>query len=229
MADYLLTGAISNAINFPSITAEEAPRLKPFIALAEQLGSFAGQLTETGITKIKLEYAGEIAEMNVKALTSAALAGLLRPMLSESVNMVSAPTLVRDRGISVEEVRRGEEGAYQTYMRLTVVTERQERSVAGTVFSNGQPRLIQVKGINMEAELTPHMLYITNNDKPGFIGSLGRVLGDAGVNIATLNLGRDTPGGDAICLVSIDGSITPEVINQVKQLPNVVRVNELIF
>jgi D-3-phosphoglycerate dehydrogenase len=229
MSDYLLTGAISNAINFPSITAEEAPKLKPFITLAEQLGSFAGQLTETGINKIKLEYAGEIAEMNVKALTSAALAGLLRPMLSESINMVSAPTVVRDRGISVEEVRRGEEGAYQTYMRLTVVTERQERSVAGTVFSNGRPRIIQVKGINMEAELTPHMLYITNNDKPGFIGSLGRVLGDAGVNIATLNLGRDAPGGDAICLVSIDGTITPELINQVKQLPYVVRVNELVF
>ena len=229
MADYLLTGAISNAINFPNITAEEAPKLKPFVALAEQLGSFAGQLTETGINKIKIEYAGEIADMNVKALTSAALAGLMRPMLSDSVNMVSAPTVAKDRGISVEEVRRGEEGAYQTYMRLSVVTERQERSVAGTVFSNGQPRLIQVKGINMEAELTPHMLYITNNDKPGFIGSLGQVLGEAGVNIATLNLGRDKPGGDAICLVSIDGPITPEVIAKVKSLPNVVRVNELIF
>ncbi|MFT7575566.1 MAG: D-3-phosphoglycerate dehydrogenase [Alphaproteobacteria bacterium] len=229
MSDYLLSGAISNAINFPSITAEEAPKLKPFIKLAEQLGSFAGQLTETGITKIKLEYAGEIADLNVKALTSAALAGLLRPMLSESVNMVSAPTLVRDRGINIEEVRRGEEGAYQTYMRLTLVTERQERSVAGTVFSNGNPRIIQVKGINMEAELTEHMLYITNNDKPGFIGSLGQVLGESGVNIATLNLGRDGPGGDAICLVSIDGAITPAIIDKVNQLPNVVHVNELVF
>ena len=229
MSDYLLTGAISNAINFPSITAEEAPKLKPFVKLAEQLGSFAGQLTETGILKIKLEYAGDIADMNVKALTSAALAGLLKPMLSESVNMVSAPTLVRDRGISVEEVRRGEEGAYQTYMRLTVSTERQERSVAGTVFSNGQPRLIQVKGINMEAELTERMLYITNNDKPGFIGSLGQTLGEANVNIATLNLGRGSVGGDAICLVSIDGVITPDVIEKVNQLPNVVHVNELVF
>ena len=229
MSDYLLTGAISNAINFPSISAEEAPRLKPFIKLAEQLGSFAGQLTETGIKSIRLEYAGEIAEMNVKALTSAALAGLLRPMLSESVNMVSAPTLVRERGIHVEEVRRGEEGAYNTYMRLTVVTERQERSVAGTVFSNGQPRIIQVKGINMEAELTEHMLYITNNDKPGFIGALGQALGEANVNIATLNLGRQQAGGDAICLVSIDGAITPDVIDKVRRLPNVVRVNEFVF
>ena len=229
MSDYLLSGAISNAINFPSITAEEAPKLKPFIKLAEQLGSFAGQLTETGLTSVRLEYAGDIAEMNVKALTSAALAGLLRPMLSDSINMVSAPALAHERGIAVEEVRRGEEGAYQTYMRLTVVTERQQRSVAGTVFSNGKPRVIQVKGINMEAELTPHMLYITNNDKPGFIGSLGRVLGDNGVNIATLNLGREREGGDAICLVSVDGVVTPDVINEVKSLENVVRVNELMF
>jgi D-3-phosphoglycerate dehydrogenase len=150
-------------------------------------------------------------------------------MLSESVNMVSAAALARDRGINVEEVRRGEEGAYQTYMRLTVVTERQERSVAGTVFSNNQPRIIQVKGINMEAELTPHMLYITNHDKPGFIGSLGRILGDAGVNIATFNLGREKPGGDAICLVSVDEAVGPEVMNEVKALPSVVRVNELRF
>jgi D-3-phosphoglycerate dehydrogenase len=229
MSDYLLTGAITHAINFPSISAEEAPRLRPYLKLAEQLGSFAGQLTETGLKSIRLEYAGEMAEMNVKALSSVALAGLLRPMLSESVNMVSAAALARDRGINVEEVRRGEEGAYQTYMRLTVVTERQERSVAGTVFSNDQPRIIQVKGINMEAELTPHMLYITNHDKPGFIGSLGRILGDAGVNIATFNLGREKPGGDAICLVSVDEAVGPEVMNEVKALPSVVRVNELRF
>ncbi len=229
MSDYLLNGAISNAINFPSITAEEAPRLKPFITLAEQLGSFAGQLTETGLKSIRLEYVGEVSEMNVKALTSAALAGLLRPMLSDSVNMVSAPIVVRDRGIAVEEVRRGEEGAYQTYMRVTVVTERQERSVAGTVFSNGLPRIIQVKGIDMEAELGPYMLYITNNDKPGFIGSLGRVLGAADVNIATFNLGRDKPGGDAICLVSIDGAVSRQVLEEVKALPNVVRANQLFF
>lgn len=229
MSEYLLTGAITNAINFPSISAEEAPRLRPYLKLAEQLGSFAGQLTESGLKAIRLEYAGDMAEMNVKALTSVALAGLLRPMLSESVNMVSSAALARERGISVEEVRRGEEGAYQTYMRLTVVTERQERSAAGTVFSNDQPRIIQVKGINMEAELTPHMLYITNNDKPGFIGSLGQVLGDAGVNIATFNLGREKAGGDAICLISVDEAVGPDVIKQVKALPNVVRVNELRF
>ena len=229
MSDYLLTGAVSNAINFPSISAEEAPKLKPFIVLAERLGSFAGQMTETGIKSIRIEYAGDIAEMNVKALTSVALAGALSPLLSESVNMVSAPELARDRGIKVEEVRRGEEGAYQTYMRFSITTERQERSVAGTVFSDGKPRIIQVKGINMEAELTPHMLYITNHDKPGFIGAFGNLMGQHDVNIASFNLGRDQPGGDAICIAAIDAPLPPGMLDKIKELENVQRVHELSF
>ena len=229
MSDYLLSGAISNAINFPSISAEEAPRLRPFVELAEQLGSFAGQLTETGLKAIRIEYAGEVAEMNTRALTSAALAGALRPLLSENVNMVSAPEVARQRGIAVEETRRGEEGAFNTYIRFTVETERQIRSVAGTVFSNGKPRIIQVKGIDMEAELTPNMLYITNQDKPGFIGCLGQLMGDEGVNIATFNLGRADAGGDAICLVAVDTPISDELIAKIKDLPMVVNAHRLAF
>ena len=228
MSAYLLDGAISNAINFPSISAEEAPRLKPFVKLADQLGSFAGQLTTSGLTSIKIEYIGEVAEMNTKALTSAVVAGILRPLMSD-VNMVSAPVMAKERGIAIEESTRGEEGAYQTYMRLTVKTERQERSVAGTVFSDGRPRLIQVKGINMEAELTPHMLYVTNEDKPGFIGKFGGLMGEAGVNIATLNLGRDFPGGNAICLVSVDDQVSDDVIETVQKLQQVHSVHALAF
>jgi D-3-phosphoglycerate dehydrogenase len=228
MADYLLTGAVSNAINMPSISAEEAPRLKPFVTLAEQLGSFAGQLTETGLKGIRIEYAGDVGEMNTRALTAAALAGILRPVLSD-VNMVSAPVVARDRGIAVEEVRRGQEGAYESYMRLTVVTERQERSVAGTVFADGKPRIIQVKGINMEAELGQHMLYVTNEDKPGFIGALGTTLGDAGVNIATFHLGRQERGSDAIALIAVDEAVTPEVLARVEHLPHVRQAKPLHF
>ncbi|MGI9425373.1 MAG: phosphoglycerate dehydrogenase [Hyphomicrobiaceae bacterium] len=229
MSDYLLTGAISNAINFPNISAEEAPKLAPFVKLADQLGSIAGQLTESGLKGIRIEYVGEIAEMNTAALTSAALAGALRPLLSDGVNMVSAPEVAKERGIEVEEVRRGVGGAYHTYMRFGVVTERQERSVAGTVFSDGKPRIIQVKGINMEAELSPHMLYITNEDKPGFIGQFGQLMGDAGVNIATFNLGRDRAGGDAICLAAVDESVSDEVLNKVKALPMVMSAHRLTF
>jgi len=228
MSDYLLTGAVTNALNMPSISAEEAPRLKPFVTLAEQLGSFAGQVTETGIKALRFEYAGDVAEMNTRALTSAAIAGVLRPLLAD-VNMVSAPIIARERGIHIEEVRREQQGAYENYVRLTVKTERQERSVAGTVFSDGRPRLIQIKGINMEAELAPHMLYITNEDKPGFIGSLGTALGNAGVNIATFNLGRQTPGGDAIALIEVDGEVTPEVLETVNALEHVVQAKPLKF
>ncbi len=228
MSDYLMSGAVSNAVNMPSISAEEAPRLRPFVTLAEQLGSFAGQLTESGLQGVTIEYAGDVADLNTKALTSAALAGVLRPVLSD-VNMVSAPVMARDRGIALEEVRRDKDGAYDTYIRLTVKTERQERSVAGTVFSDGKPRVIQVKGINMEADLSAHMLYVTNEDKPGFIGALGSTLGDAGVNIATFHLGRQLQGGDAIALVAVDEPVSPEVLKTVENLPHVRQAKPLHF
>jgi D-3-phosphoglycerate dehydrogenase len=228
MSDYLMNGAVSNALNMPSISAEEAPRLTPFVRLAEQLGSFAGQLTETGLKGIRLEFAGAVADMNTRALTAAALAGVLKPLL-QTVNMVSAPIMARERGIVVEETRRSQEGAYGSYVRLTVKTDRQERSVAGTVFSNGKPRLIQIKGINMEAELAPHMLYITNRDKPGFIGRLGTLLGTEHVNIASFNLGRSAPGEDAIALIEVDGPIDDKVIGAVGKLEGVVQAKRLSF
>ena len=228
MADYLTAGAVSNALNMPSISAEEAPRLTPFVQLAEQLGSFAGQLTETGVSKICLEYEGLVADMNIKALTAAALTGFLQPLL-QTVNMVSAPTYARERGIKVEEIRREHRGAYETYVRLTVFTEKQERSVAGTVFSDGKPRIIQIKGINMEAELAERMLYVTNRDRPGFIGNLGTTLSNAGINIARMQLGRDFEGGNAIALVSIDEALPDAVLRGVQALPNVIQAKTLKF
>jgi D-3-phosphoglycerate dehydrogenase len=228
MADYLITGAVSNALNMPSISADEAPRLRPFIAVAEKLGSFAGQLTEEPVTGIVIEYAGDVGEMNTRALTSAALSGVLQPMLG-TVNMVSAPVVARERGIKVDEVKQTQRGAYETYIRLTVKTEHLERSVAGTVFSDGKARVIQIKGIDMEAEFGPHMLYVTNEDKPGFIGALGTILGNAGVNIATFNLGRRAQGGEAICLVSIDEAPPPAVLQAVASLPQVRQAKPLAF
>jgi D-3-phosphoglycerate dehydrogenase len=228
MSDYLLKGAISNAVNFPSITAEEAPRLQPFVRLADLLGSLAGQLTESGASQIRLEYAGEIGDLNTRALTAAALNGVLRPLLQD-VNMVSAPIIAAQRGIRIEEVRRGQEGAYETYMRVSVRTGKSERSVAGTVFSDSRPRLIQINRINFEAELTPYMLYTENADKPGHIGALGTLLGDSGVNIATFNLGRETAGGKAIALLGVDEAIDKAVIEKVRKLPHVMRASLLRF
>ncbi len=228
MSDYLVRGAISNAVNFPSISAEEAPKLKPFIALAEKLGSFAGQLTETGIKRVQISYEGIVAKMNTRALTSAAIAGILRPMLQD-VNVVSAPAVAKDRGIVVEETRREAEGDYESLIKLTVTTDRQSRHVSGTVYADGRPRIVNIKGIRMDAEFGPSMIYITNLDKPGFIGKFSSTLGDAGINIATFHVGREVPGGDAIALIEIDGELPADVLARVRALPQVQQVKALRF
>jgi D-3-phosphoglycerate dehydrogenase / 2-oxoglutarate reductase len=228
MSDYLLRGAISNAVNFPSISAEEAPKLKPFVALAEKLGSFAGQLTETGIQRCQITYEGLVAQMNTRALTSAALAGLLRPML-QNVNVVSAPILAKERGVVVEETRREAEGDYESLMTVTVTTDRQSRHVSGTVFADGRPRIVNIKGIRMDAEFGPSMIYITNLDKPGFIGKFSSTLGDAGINIATFHVGREAAGGSAIALIEIDGELPAEVLAEVRALPQVQLAKPLRF
>src|SRR6476660_4449902 len=228
MSDYLLQGAISNAVNFPSITAEEAPKLKPFILLAERLGSFAGQLTETGLKKVQIAYEGQVAQMKVKALTSAAVAGLLRQMLQD-INVVSAPLVAKERGIVVEEVTREGDCDYESLITVTVETERQSRNVSGTVFADGRPRIVNIKGIRMDAEFGPSMIYITNLDKPGFIGSFSGTLGDAGINIATFHVGREAPGGDAIALIEIDGDLPSDVLAKVQALPQVQQAKLLKF
>jgi len=228
MADYLMTGAITNAINFPSISAEEAPKLKPFVELAEKLGSFAGQLTETGLSKVQIAYEGAVAQMNTRALTSAALAGLLRPMLGD-VNVVSAPVISKERGMIVEEVTREMAGDYESLITVTVTTEQQTRHVSGTVFADGRPRIVNIKGIRMDAEFGPSMIYITNLDKPGFIGKFSGTLGEANINIATFHVGREAAGGNAVALIEIDGELPEAVLAKVRALPQVQSARPLHF
>jgi D-3-phosphoglycerate dehydrogenase len=226
MSDFLTTGAVANALNMPSVSADEMPRLRPYMKLADQLGGFAGQLTETGLKAVTLEYEGDVSGINTRPLTAIALQGLLKPLLS-SVNMVNAPVIARERGIDVREVKREHAEEYLTLIRLTVTTERQTRSVAGTLFAGDKPRVVEIKGIDIEAELTPHMLYVTNEDKPGIIGRLGQAIGDAGVNIATFHLGRASKGGDAIALISVDGPVPDELIERLRKLPNIKQVRAL--
>ncbi len=228
MSDYLIRGAISNAINFPSITAEEAPKLKPFIALAEKLGSFAGQLTESGITKVTITYEGAVADLKIKALTASAIAGLLRPLLTD-VNVVSAPIVAKERGIVIDETSRAAEGDYESLITLTVASDKGERSIAGTVFQDGKPRILAIKGIKVDAEFAPNMIYVTNEDKPGFIGRFAGLLGDAGVNIATFALGRDAPGGSAIALVEVDGDVPASALEKIQGLPGVKQAKSIKF
>ncbi len=228
MADYLLSGAVANALNMASVTAEEAPRLKPYFELARQLGSFAGQLTQSALTAVHIEYVGHVATLNTRPLTAIVLEGLLSPLM-ETINMVNAPVIARERNIEVRETRDEIAGDYQTLIRVTVTTERQSRDVAGTLFAGNSPRIVHVKGIELEAQLGPHMLYVTNEDRPGFIGVLGTLLGASGVNIATFHLGRATPGGDAIALVEVDQPVPDNLLQQIAHLPNVVQSKHLRF
>jgi D-3-phosphoglycerate dehydrogenase len=216
MSDYLLTGAVANALNSPSVTAEEAPRLKPYIALAERLGAFAGQMVDFGIKAIDIAYEGEVAKLNAKPLTAAALAGVMRPMLAE-VNMVSAPAVAKDRGITVSESRQEDSPIYESLIRITITTEKGKRSFAGSVLA-GAPRVVEVKGMDLDAPFQATMLYVNNLDKPGFIG-----------NLATFNLGRVAAGEDAIALVGVDQEPTEELLGRIKALPHVKEARTLRF
>ncbi|MBX3482065.1 phosphoglycerate dehydrogenase [Phenylobacterium sp.] len=227
ISDYLLTGAVTNALNSPSVTAEEAPRLKPFVALAEKLGALAGQMLDFGVLAVDIAYEGQVSTLNVKPLSAAALAGVLRPMLAE-INMVSAPAVAKERGITVSESRQEDSPIYDSLMRITVTTEKGKRSFAGTVQA-GAPRVVEVKGMDLDAPFSPRMLYVNNLDKPGFIGALGGLLGEAGVNIATFNLGRIDAGDDAIALVGVDQEPTPALLARIQALPHVKEARTLKF
>jgi D-3-phosphoglycerate dehydrogenase len=227
VSDYLLTGAVTNALNSPSITAEEAPKLKPFVALAEKIGALAGQMVDFGIKAIDIAYEGEVANLNVKPMTSAALSGILKPMLAE-INMVSAPAVAKERGITVSESRQEVSPTYDSLMRITITTEKGKRAFAGTVIA-GAPRIVEVKGMELDAGFSPAMLYINNLDKPGFIGALGMLLGEAGVNIATFNLGRVSADEDAIALVGVDQAPDAALLAKIQALPHVKEARALTF
>jgi D-3-phosphoglycerate dehydrogenase / 2-oxoglutarate reductase len=231
MSDFLLTGAVSNAINMPSVSAEEAPRLKPYMELCRLLGAFAGQLTQARdgvINRVVIEYEGLVSHLNIRPLTAAAMAGLMSPLM-EGVNMVNATVAARDHGIDVSETVHDRPSEYQTLVRITVESPTISRSVAGTLFAGSRPRIVEIKGIKVEADFAPHMLYVTNQDKPGFIGRFGATLAGAGINIATFHLGRAEQGGDAICLVSVDEPVPEDVLAMVRTLPLVVQATGLAF
>ena len=228
VADFLLLGGVTNALNMPSMTPEEAPKLRPYMALARQLGSFMGQLVRSGLREVRVEYEGHVAELNTRPLTAVVLEGLLKPVM-ESVNMVNAPVIARERDIAVSEVIHERAGDYHTLMRLVVRTENRTRSVAGTLFSDQSPRVVQLDDVTLEAELAPDMLFVVNEDKPGFIGALGTLLGGHGVNIATFNLGRAAKGGLAVALLGVDQPIAGAVLEEVRALPYVRQAAPLRF
>jgi D-3-phosphoglycerate dehydrogenase / 2-oxoglutarate reductase len=227
MSDFLLLGAVTNALNMASISADEAPRLKPFIKLIEKLGAFAGQITEQGLEAIEIEYEGEVAALNTQPLTATALAALMRPLLP-AVNMVSAPLLLKQHGTPLTESRRDSSPIYGSLIRIKALTGGRWRNVAGAV-NAGSPKIVEVKGMALEADFHPVMLLVNNRDKPGFIGALGTLLGEANINIATFHLGRQAAGEDAIAIVGIDQVVPEALQQQLRDLPHVRYVKVLSF
>jgi D-3-phosphoglycerate dehydrogenase len=213
MADYLLTGAVSNALNMPSVTAEEAQVMGPWLKLAGHLGSFIGQLTDEPIKAINILYDGSVAEMNLDALNCGVIAGIMK-RANPDINMVSAPVIAKEKGIQISTTNQDKSGAFDGYIKVTVVTDKRERSIAGTVFSDGKPRFIQIKGIQIDAEVGRHMVYTTNEDVPGIIGALGQTMGENGVNIANFTLGRAGVKGEAIALLYVDEPVPAPVVKK---------------
>lgn len=227
MSDFLIDGAVSNALNMASVTAEEAPRLRPYQQLAEQLGGFMGQTVKSGVKSVRVSYQGSVAKLNVKPLTAIILQGLLKPLM-DSVNMVNAPIMAQERNIQIIEERDEQPGNYQTAIRVFVETDNATRCIGGTLFAGEKPRVIEIDNITMEAEIGPNMLFVRNHDKPGFIGRLGTMLGNAGVNIATFHLGRSN--GNAVAFIEIDEPLPADVFDAVQKMDDFVqRADQLRF
>lgn len=227
MAEYLTVGTVTNALNMPSVSAEDAVRLKPYLALSQQLGSFAGQMASSGLTAISIEFEGKVTELNTKPLAAAALHGVLAPLM-EGVNMVNAPMVAKERNIEVSEVRHERTAHYKTLMRVNVTTDSGSFTVSGTLFGD-KPRLVAVNNVALEATLGTRMLYVNNEDKPGLIGGLGNVLGDAKINIANFHLGRNPDVGDAVALLEVDDEVSAAVMEKIAKLPSVKQVRQLHF
>jgi D-3-phosphoglycerate dehydrogenase len=227
VVDYLINGTIRNAVNFPSIPPDQFSRLQPYIDLAEKLGGFASQLFEGGITEISIEYKGDASEIDTAPVTIAAIKGLLTPILQETVNFINAPVIAKERGIEVKETKSADAGDYQSMIVLRLKAKNKESYFAGTLFSKKDPRIVAVDTFKVEIVPSGDLLFIFNNDKPGVIGNIGTLLSKNNINIARMHFGRETLGGRAISVVTIDTPATQQVIEEIKRLPNILSVKQI--
>ena len=228
MAEYLTTGALTNALNIASVSAEEASVLKPYMDLGSRLGGFLGQVSATGLKSVVIELDGRAAKLNADPITASTLAELLGPNMV-SVNMVNAADVASSSGISVSTIRHDRQCDYETLLRVTIVYEDDERTIAGTLIGGNKPRIVEVQSIAVESDFPQNLLYLRNYDSPGFIGDLGSLCGQHELNIATFHLGRRDVGGEAVALVEIDGTVPDGVLDEIKALSQVVRADILQF
>jgi len=224
VADYLVNGVIRNAVNFPAVPAEQVLKLKPYLTLAERLGSFASQVFEGAVTEITIEYQGEAATLNTEPLHIALLKGFLEPILEETVNFVNAPIIAKERGISVKEMKSSGGGDYHSMIVLNAKIDGKENLLAGTLLGRMDPRIVKINNFPVEIAPEGNMLFMYNNDRPGVIGNIGSFLGNCNINIARMHFGRETAGGMAISVVSIDAPVTPAQLEEIKKMPNILAV-----
>lgn len=224
IADYLARGVIRNAVNFPSVPAEQAQKLQPYLSLAEKLGGFASQVFEGAVTDITIEYRGDASELNTAPLTIAALKGFLTTILEETVNFVNAPIIAKERGISVQEMKSEDAGDYQSIIAVRIKSGGKENTLAGTLFSRKDPRIVKINNYPVEVIPEGNMLYINNNDKPGVIGNIGSYMGKCNINIARMHFGRESAGGRAISVVNIDTPVTQAQLEEIRKMSNILSV-----
>jgi len=227
VVDYLIHGTIRNAVNFPSIPSEQVARLQPYINLAEKIGGFAAQIFEGGVTEITIEYRGEASEIKTAPVTIAAIKGFLTPILEETVNFVNAPFIARERGIEVKETKSTDAGDYQSMVAIRLKAKDKESYFAGTLFSKKDPRIVGIDNFKVEIVPDGELLFIYNNDKPGVIGNIGTLLSKNNINIARMHFGRETLGGRAISVVTIDTPAPSKIIEEIKRLPNILSVKQI--
>jgi D-3-phosphoglycerate dehydrogenase len=227
IVDYLIAGTVRNAVNVPSVPADQLPSLSPYINLAERMGLFAAQVIEGGLTQVTVEYSGDVSNLKLEPVTLAALKGLLTPIIQENVNYVNAPLIAKDRGIEVKVSKSSDTREYTSLITIKVKAGSKEMSVAGTLNSKKEPRIIQVDDFPMETVPEGDMLVLMNNDKPGVIGGIGMLMGQNGINIARMQFGREKQGGLAMSIVSVDSTISDEIMNKVRKLPNVLSAKQV--
>jgi D-3-phosphoglycerate dehydrogenase len=226
--DYLADGVIRNAVNLPALSPDQYRRGRPYLALAERLGSMVAQAAGSRPARIRIRYAGEVAEVGTNLLRSAVLAGLLNAVLDEKVNVVNAPQVATARGLTVHEETRKREHGFPNTLEVAALTDKGGSeegafTVEGTVLHDGTPRVLQIGGIPVEAQLEGTILYLRNRDEPGVIGQVGATLGKQGVNIATFALGRrdETRGAEAVSLVRLDGEVSEAILEPIRGIPAV--------
>ncbi|HMK65288.1 MAG TPA: phosphoglycerate dehydrogenase [Thermodesulfobacteriota bacterium] len=221
IVDFLLHGVIKNAVNVPSVSANLLERVKPYLVLAERLGTLLSQILQGGMTEIAIEYVGEVAKFDIKPMTVSVLKGLLTPILKDVVNFVNAPFLARDRGIRVIESTTETSDDFLNLITLKVKTDKMESSISGTLFGKFEPRIVRLNSFRLEAIPEGHMLLIHNEDKPGVIGNIGITLGNNGINIARMTVGQEKERGQNVIFLTTDQPVNQKALKELTTLPAV--------